>query len=447
VTLGVEMEGSGDEGSAVLDASSRGFYDRAGVVRELRRVADVCHGCRRCYNLCPSFDVLFRALDRPDVEGEVDQLPERDLADFSDLCYGCRLCVPHCPYSPPHRWSIDIPHLVIRDRVARVRSEGKPRLRDRVLAAADALARVATPVAPVVNALQETRPVRWLMEKTLDVHRDRLLPQWTDETFIEWWRRRGGATAPTGSPAPPRDRVALFVTCSVDAHNPEVGRAAVAVLERNGCEVVVPPQRCCGMPFLETGDVDSARECRWDNVTSLLPFVRAGYTVVAPGPTCSLTLKREYPAAGPESEAREVAAATLDLCEYLMRRHAAGRLATDFLRSPGRVVYHVPCHLKVQGIGFRSRDLLMLIPGSEVVTVERCTAHDGTWSTKTEYFPISMKVGRPVFDAVRSEKPDRVASDCPLAGIQIRQGTGKTVKHPIQIVAEAYGLRDEAESP
>src|SRR5262249_23803947 len=218
----------------------------------------------------------------------------------------------------------------------------------------------------------------------------------------------------------------------------------VAVLERNGCEVAVPVQRCCGMPFLESGDLDSARECRFANVAALLPFVRARYTVVVPGPTCSLTLKNEYPVLGPETQAEEVAWRPLDLCESLRRRRAAGRLATDFARSPGKIVYQVPCHLKVQDIGFKSRDLLQLIPGAEVVTIERCTGHDGTWSMKTEYFPISMKIGKPVFDAIEREHPDRVSTDCSLAGIQIRQGTGKTPKHPIQIVAEAYGLRDDA---
>ena len=183
----------------------------------------------------------------------------------------------------------------------------------------------------------------------------------------------------------------------------------MAVLEKNGCEVVVPAQRCCGMPYLENGELESARECRRDNVTSLLPFVRAGYTIVSPGPTCRLMLRKEYPVLGPEEEAREVAARTLDLCEYLMRRHAAGGLAMDFQRSPGKIVYHVPCHLKVQDIGFKSRDLLQLITGSQVVTVEKCTGHDGTWSMKTEYFPLSMKVGRPVFDVVerRAARPRR----------------------------------------
>jgi glycerol-3-phosphate dehydrogenase subunit C len=425
-----------------FDPASRGFFDRVSVDRELRRVADVCHTCRRCYNLCPSFDVLFRALDRPEVDGEVERLAAGDLKQFSDLCFECKLCIPHCPYYPPHRWDVDIPRLVLRDRASRVQNAGKPAFRERVLASVDAVARVATFAAPVVNALNESRAARFLMEKTLGVHRDRLLPTWAGETFLRWWERRGGATVPSGA-APAPDRVALFVTCAIDANSPEVARAAVAVLEKNGCEVVVPAQRCCGMPFLESGDLESAKECRRDNVATLLPFVRAGYTVVSPGPTCSLTLKKEYPVIGPEEEAKEVAAKTLDLCEYLMRRHAAGRLATDFQRSPGKIVYHVPCHLKVQDIGFKSRDLLQLIPGSEVVTVEKCTGHDGTWSMKTEYFPLSMKFGRPVFDAVERERPDRVATDCALAGIQIRQGTGRTPKHPIQIVAEAYGLRDE----
>ena len=427
----------------MFDPTSPGFFDPAAVEKELRRVADICHTCRRCYNLCPSFDVLFRALDRPEVDGVADLLAAGDLGEFSDLCYECKLCIPHCPYYPPHRWDVDVPRLVLRDRASRVRNEGKPALRERVLASVDGLGSVGTRAAPIANAMHEFRFARVLLEKTLGVHRDRLLPAWASETFVQWWARRGGSTAPSES-APRGDRVALFVTCSVNANSPEIGRAAVAVLEKNGCEVVVPEQRCCGMPFLESGDLDSARECRWDNVTALLPFVRAGYAVVSPGPTCSLMLRKEYPVLGPEEEGTELARGTLDLCEYLMRLHAAGRLATDFQRSPGKVLYQVPCHLKVQDIGFKSRDLLALIPGSEVVTIERCTGHDGTWSMKTEYFPLSMKVGRAVFDAVIAERPDRVATDCPLAGLQIRQGTGKTPKHPVQILAEAYGLRDEA---
>jgi glycerol-3-phosphate dehydrogenase subunit C len=427
----------------MFDPAAHGFYDPSAVEKELRRVADVCHLCRRCYNLCPSFDVLFRALDRPEVDGEVDRLERRDLDSFSDLCYECKLCIPHCPYYPPHRWDVDIPRLVFRDRAARVKKKGKPGLREQVLAAADAVGALASAVAPLVNSVNESRPARLLLEKTLGVHRDRLLPSYAGETFVKWWQRRGGATRLGAGPA--RDgRVALFVTCAVNFNMPEIGRAAVAVLEKNGCEVVVPEQRCCGMPFLESGDIDSAQECRFDNVASLLPFARAGYAILAPGPTCSLTLKKEYPVLGADAEARVVADSTLDLCEYLMRRHAEGKLSRDFVRSPGKVLYHVACHLKVQDIGFKSRDLLALIPGAEVTTVEKCTGHDGTWSMKTEYFPISMQIGKPVFEAVHSLRPDTIATDCPLAGLQIRQGTERTPKHPVVILAEAYGLRLES---
>lgn len=427
----------------VFDPAAGDFSDPAAVDFELRRVADICHTCRRCYNLCPSFDVLFRAFDRPEVDGEADRLAPKDLAAFSDLCYECKLCIPHCPYYPPHRWEVDVPRLVFRDRAARVRNAGKPGLRERILASADALGALSTPVAPLANAMNETRVVRFVLEKTLGVHRDRLLPRWAPETFLAWWRRRGGRTEPLAGSSG-EGRVALFVTCSLNANAPEVARAAVAVLEKNGCAVAVPGQRCCGMPFLESGDIDSANECRSDNVASLLPFARAGYAIVTPGPTCSLTLKKEYPVLSADPGNAEVAAATLDLSEYLMRRHAQGRLSLDFTRSPGRVLYQLACHLKVQDIGFKSRDLLALIPGANVETVEKCTGHDGTWSMKTEYFPMSMRIGEPVFEEVRRHRPDAVATDCPLAGLQIRQGTGRTPKHPIQILAEAYGLSVDA---
>jgi glycerol-3-phosphate dehydrogenase subunit C len=429
----------------VFNPASHDFYEPASVEKELKRVADICHTCRRCYNLCPSFDVLFRALDRPDVDGESDRLSAEDLGGFSDLCYECKLCIPHCPYYPPHRWDVDVPRVVLRDRASRVKHGGKLAFRERVLSSPDAVGKIATSVAPLVNSLNESRWARILMEKTLGVHRDRLLPTYASETFLSWWARvKGGSPPPSEETSGDGRRVAFFVTCFLNANAPDVARAAVAVLEKNGCEVAVPEQRCCGMPSLESGDIDAARECRGANVAGFLPFVRAGYTIVTAGPTCSLTLKKEYPLLDGDEGGRAVSAATLDIAEFLMRRHAEGKLSLNFKRGPGRVLYHLSCHLKVQDIGFKSRDLLKLIPGTDVETVEKCTGHDGTWSMKTEFFPTSMKIGHPVFEAVKSGRPDVVASDCPLAGLQIRQGTSRTAKHPIQILADAYGLSYEA---
>lgn len=421
-----------------FNPSARDFGDPAALEKEYRRVMDVCHTCRRCYNLCPSFDVIFKALDRPEVDGEIDRVPRKNLEAFTDLCYECKLCIPHCPYYPPHRWDIDIPRLVLRDRATRVRQQGRPPLRDRVLGDADALGMLGSSLAPLVNAANANPISRFLLEKGAGIHRKRLLPTFHAETFDRWWIARGGETSLSDIRS--ADAVALFVTCSVNYNNPGIGKAAVAVLEKNGVEVVVPVQRCCGMPFLDSGDLESVLANRRFNVNSLLPFARAGIPIVTTGPTCSLTLRKEYPLLGDDPETPEVSAATHDLSAYLMKRHAAGKLSTDFVRSPGRITYHVACHLKVQDMGFKSRDLLALIPGARVEAVEKCTGHDGTWSMKTEYFPLSMEIGRPLFEKIREIPADAVATDCPLAALQIRQGAAVAPRHPMEILADCYGL-------
>jgi glycerol-3-phosphate dehydrogenase subunit C len=421
-----------------FDPASPGFYDAAPLEKEYRRIMDICHTCRRCYNLCPSFDVIFKALDRPEVDGEVDRVPRQDLNAFTDLCYECKLCIPHCPYYPPHRWEVDIPRLVLRDRAVRVRAEGKPTLRDRILSSTDAVGKIATKLAPLVNFGARNSFSRFLGEKVAGVHRKRLLPSFQSRTFERWWDERGGARRLEDLKS--GDAVVLFVTCAVNSNFPRIGKAAVAVLEKNGVQVVIPPQRCCGMPFLDAGDLDSALENLRFNVNALTPFVQNGLLVVTTGPTCSLTLKKEYPVLSHDEAARAVGLATRDLSEYLMRRHADGRLATDFRKSAGKVLYQVACHLKVQDIGFKSRDLLALIPGTEIETVEKCTGHDGTWSMKAEYFDLSMKIGEPVFEQIRASSADAIATDCPLAGVQINQGTGTAPRHPLEILADCYGL-------
>jgi Fe-S oxidoreductase len=233
--------------------------------------------------------------------------------------------------------------------------------------------------------------------------------------------------------------VALFATCTVEYNDPAIGRATVGVLERNGIDVRLPEQRCCGMPYLDGGAVDECRALIRDNVKSLAAAVRDGCEIVSPGPTCSYMLKQEYPWLDGSEDAKLVASHTKDLFEYLAGLHAEGALDTRFSRAIGNVTYHVPCHLRAQNIGTKSADVLAMIQGTTVDVVERCSAVDGTWGFKKEYFELSMKVAKPLFDAVRQGGPV-AATDCPLAAMQIGQGTGRKARHPIQILAEAYGL-------
>ncbi len=421
-----------------LDLNRPEFWDLGKVEAELRRVYDICGGCRRCLPLCPSFKVMFDRLDVEAVDGDVDKLPAADVKDVVDLCYQCKLCYNHCPYTPPHRWAVDFPRLMLRARAAEARRSGVT-LQDRMLGNTDLVGRLGSWTAPLSNWLNERAVHRAFMQSVAGIHRNRRLPTFHRPTFSSWFRSTAKPAAAEGGKTATR-KVALFATCTVEYNAPAIGRAAVRVLERNGVDVAVPEQRCCGMPYLDGGAVDQCRALVRANVRTLAEAVREGREIVSPGPTCSYMLKQEYPWLDRSEDARLVAANTRDLFEYLARLHAEGALDTRFSRPGGAVTYHVPCHLRAQNIGTRSADVLRAIPGATVNVIERCSAVDGTWGFKTQYFDLSMKVARPLFDAVEAAGAPTVATDCPLAALQIAQGTGTGPRHPIQVLAEAYGL-------
>jgi glycerol-3-phosphate dehydrogenase subunit C len=418
------------------DTQAPEFWDLGKVETELRRVYDICGGCRRCLPLCPSFKVMFDRLDVDAVDGDVEKLPAADLKEVVDLCYQCKLCFNHCPYTPPHRWQVDFPRLMLRARAARARRDGVSR-QDRFLGNTELVGKLGSLTAPLSNWMNAQPLHRAFLQRIGGIHKDRNLPRFHRTTFSKWFARR--APAPAQSPAPAR-RVALFATCSVEYNNPEVGRAAVAVLERNRIDVSLPAQRCCGMPYLDGGAMDETRALIRDNVRSLAAVVRDGRDIVVPGPTCSYMLKQEYPWLDGSEDAGLVAGHTRDLFEYLAQLASDGQLDTNFTRSPGTVAYHVPCHLRAQNIGTRSADVLRCIPGTTVDVIERCSAVDGTWGLKQQYYELSLKVAQPLFSAIGAAAARVVATDCPLAALQIAQGTGTTARHPIQVLADAYGL-------
>ncbi|MDB5108288.1 MAG: protein of unknown function cysteine-rich region domain protein, partial [Candidatus Binatus sp.] len=271
-------------------------------------------------------------------------------------------------------------------------------------------------------------------EKLLGIHRDKMLPEFAEESFEKW-------IAHTGLPPEPLEpaaKVALFPTCFVNYYNPGPGKAAVEVFAKNGCAVKCPKQNCCGMPAFDGGDIDFARKEARANIESMLPLVRQGYKIAAINPTCSLMMRKEYLNLLPADETREFSAAVVDPHELLNQLRREGKFNTDFQSTPVSVAYHVPCHLKAQGIGLRSRDLMRQIPGVEVTTVDACTAHDGTWAMKKEFFELSMKWGQKAFTGMRDASARVMTSDCPLAAVQIEQATGVHPMNPIEVLARAY---------
>ncbi|MBI3805119.1 MAG: anaerobic glycerol-3-phosphate dehydrogenase subunit C [Nitrospirae bacterium] len=411
--------------------------NKRSLPQEFARVADICNGCRRCFNLCPSFDQMFIRID--DRTGEADSLTRKDQDEITELCYYCKLCYNHCPYTPPHHFNLDFPRLMLLGK-AEIAQTKRPAFRDRILVDTDWVGRWGRRLAPLLNWANSVRAIRLLIHRWLGIHKDRILPPIATETFIEWQSKR----APKPSPSPSAKKVALFHTCYVNYNAPEIGKATVQVLEKNNVETVHPDQLCCGMPFFDVGDIESARQKARFNIRSLEKVIAAGYDIVAPMPTCSLMLKKEYPALL-GLEAKIVSEHTFDLCEYLMRLNGEGKLNKEFTQAIGKVSYQIPCHLRDQNIGYKSRDLMKLIPGTTVDVIEKCSAHDGTWGIKTEFFDESMKTAKPLFRAIEEGAPDQVATDCPLAGMQILQGTGREPLHPIQILKKAYGLEEGEE--
>ena len=418
-----------------FNLTSDTFWSASALDQELRRVFDLCNGCRRCLPLCPSFNTLFRRLDDERVDGEAERLGEGDLKVVGSECYQCKLCYNHCPYTPPHRWAIDVPRLMLRQKVVQCKREGIA-FQDRMLGRPDLIGRIACKTAPLSNRLIRARWSRRLMETFLGIHRDWPLAEYASEAFDRWFQREGtqgaGATAPQG-------KVVLFPTCSVNYQDVAVGQAAVQVLARNRLEVAVEYPCCCGMPALDGGDLKAALQAARLNVRVLGDRVAAGFDVVVPGPTCSYVFKQEYPALLEDQASRNVAAHTFDLSEYLMRLHGEGRLDTEFSVNAGTVAYHLPCHLKAQNIGFKSRDLMQLA-GARVDVVEKCSAVDGTWGMKSQYHELSLKWAKPLLDAVEAAKPGTVATDCPLSALRIFQGTGRRPVHPVQVLQRAYGF-------
>ncbi len=428
-----------------LDWQSDEFYDEPALFDELERVFDICHGCRRCFNLCNSFPTLFDAIDESETM-ELDAVPKKVYWDVVDNCYLCDMCyMTKCPYVPPHEWNVDFPHLMLRAKAARFKKEGAS-FRDRVLSATDTVGSLAgiPVVAQLVNASNRSKIGRKVLEGTLGVHRDAPLPNYTSKSARKRLRAYQGASGESAvATENTRGKVVLFTTCYGNRNLPVIDEDLVAVFEHNGIPVALTEKEaCCGMPKLELGDLDAVAKAKDINIPVLAAWVDKGWDIVTPIPSCTLMFKQELPLMFPhDADVLKVRDAMYDPFEYLMLRHKDGRFDTDFAKSLGSISYQVPCHLRVQNIGLKTRDVLQLIPDTSVDAIERCSGHDGTYAVKKEFHEISKKIARPVVNKVKKGETDHFISDCPMAAEQIAQGLEEhDAKHPMGLLRQAYGI-------
>jgi glycerol-3-phosphate dehydrogenase subunit C len=432
-----------------LDWTAAKFWDSASLDAELARIFEICHGCRRCFSLCQAFPTLFDAIDGS-ASGELESVARPVYWQVVDHCYLCDLCyMTKCPYVPPHPWNVDFPHLMLRAKAVRYRSQGAA-LRDRILSATDTVGRIAgiPVVAEVVNAVNRTRLGRRALSAALGVHPEAPLPEYHARSFRASARRR---SRPPLTPRPAggtRGKVALFATCYCNRNAPDIAHDLVAVYEHNGIPVeLAARERCCGMPKLELGDLESVKRLMQTNVPQLLALVDQGCDVVAPVPSCVLMFRQELPLMFPDDpQIARLKSRVFDPFEYLWLRHKAGELKLEFARPLGKIAYHVPCHLRVQNIGFKTRDVLALVPGTTLEVIERCSGHDGTYGVKTQFRESSVKIGRAVVARVKAAQADYYASDCPMAQEQIASGLTdhRPPTHPLTLLRLAYGLGSQS---
>jgi len=429
-----------------LDWKNPDFYDEASLINELERVFDICHGCRRCFNLCNAFPTLFDAVDDSPTM-ELDGVDKRVYWQVVDHCYLCDMCyMTKCPYVPPHEWNVDFPHLMLRAKAVR-HSQGKTRTRDWILSSTDMVGTLAgiPVVSAVVNKVNKTRAGRRVVEELFEVHPDAHLPDYHSRTLRRRLDGSRNENATAGSQAgPTQGKVALFTTCYGNYNEPELGEDLIAVFEHNDIPVrLVDSERCCGMPKLELGDLEAVAKAKEFNIPRLAALVDSGWDIVAPVPSCVLMFKQELPLMFPDdADVAKVRDAIYDPFEYLAIRHRHEKLKTNFKNSLGKISYHVACHLRVQNIGMKTRDVLQLVPDTSVEAIERCSGHDGTYAVKKEFHAVSMKICKPVTTRVLKSNADHFCSDCPMAGHQIANGLadGRQPEHPLKLLRIAYGI-------
>jgi len=432
-----------------VDWQNPDFYDEARIDAELRRVFDICHGCRRCFNLCDSFPRLFDLIDESKT-GELDSVSSEDFKPVVDACTLCDMCfLTKCPYVPPHEFNLDFPHLMLRYRAMEAK-KGQPGFVDRQLANTDRTANIVGPLAPIANWATRTSSKfsRAVLEQTAGLDRRAELPKYSSSS-LENIAAADGPEINREAPAFGRKAV-LYATCFSNYNDPEIGVATRAVLARNGVETVVVHPACCGMPMLEQGRIEEVAKNAGIVADALLPWVEKGYDVIALVPSCALMLKFEWPLIVPDNEkVRKLSQSTFDVAEYVVGIARKEGLAPGLQPVAGGVTLHMACHSRAQNMGQKAAEMLRFIPDADVQVIERCSGHGGAWGFKKPHFDTAIKVGRPVARQTANAGKAFVTSECPLAGVHISQGVDmlgadkpkpELVKHPIQIFARSYGI-------
>ena len=426
-----------------IDWENPDFTDEKLLDKELRRVFDICHGCRRCFNLCESFPKLFDLID-DSKSGELDTVDSKNFKQVVDACTLCDMCfLTKCPYVPPHEFDLDFPHLMLRYRVLE-RKQKKNSFVDDQLTKTDRNGKFFSKFSNLANWSTKTsnKLTRPIMETFLKIDREADLPKFHKDTLMDSIEKGQKGVSVEG-----KEKVILFPTCFVNYNNPNLGLVAKELFNKLGIENKFFYEMCCGMPQLEGGDIKSVTNKAKETSLKLKQYIDEGYKVLSIVPSCTLMIKYEWPLLVPNSEdIKHLSQNTYDICEYLVSFINDNSLK-DIIKpidESESVSLHISCHSRAQNIGQKATELLKMIPNIKLDVIERCSGHGGSWGVKKDNFEMAIKVGKPVSRKAIQNNNKYVVSECPLAGTHIKQGMdkiesneAKILSHPLEIFTKS----------
>ncbi|HEX9371022.1 MAG TPA: anaerobic glycerol-3-phosphate dehydrogenase subunit C [Roseiflexaceae bacterium] len=406
----------------------------------LENSLDHCIKCNICTSACPVSAVtdLFPGPKYVGPQAQRFRHDRQPTPDESvDYCSGCRVCNEVCPTG------VRIMELNARARARIVEQKGLP-IRSRMLGYQYLIGQLACgPLAPVANVMASNPLVRGLAERAVGIARKAPLPKFSTYSFRSWFKKRSNVrTFERSNVETAKRQVVYYHGCSTNYYEPRVGQAAVEVLERNGFEVILAKQGCCGLPLLSNGAFPEARRHHEYNVQQLLPYAQRGIPIVGTSTSCTLTLKEEAPEllGMHDTAVRTVAENTYDIFEFLRLLHDRGELNTNFKPIERTMPYHAPCQLRAHNIGRPALDILELVPGLQLnESNAACCGLAGSYGYKAERYQIAMDVGAGLFDFMRQSGSDTAVCDSEICRWQISHGSGLETRHPIEILREAYG--------
>ncbi|MBR1926384.1 MAG: anaerobic glycerol-3-phosphate dehydrogenase subunit C [Bacteroidales bacterium] len=395
-----------------------------------------CIKCTICTAYCPVVAVnpLYPGPKQAGPDGERLRLKNKFFFDENlKYCMNCKRCEVACPSG------VKIADLIHSAR--RRFSRNIPDLRDRLLANTDLLGKVARPVAPVVNSIVSSKPVKAVMDVMMDIDKARAFPKYQRKGFVRWFKKEAADNQEAYS-----KKVVFFHGCSTEFQHPEVGKAFVRVMNAIGFGVKLVDEECCGVAMISNGLWNQARRHAEHNTRVFREVVTGeGLPVVAVSSTCAFTMRDEYPDVldVDNSDVRD----SITLAEkFIFEKVDSGEVRLAFKDDyRARIAYHCPCHNEKLGWGIFTKALVGMIPGVSLTILDsHCCGMAGTYGFKKENYKYSQEIGRPLFEQIRSLSPDFVCCECETCKWQIEMSTGYMVLNPIVILAEALDLEATA---